>query len=574
MEPGLIVGISVIAIMLFGLLMERFRLPMVIGVLLAGAFMGPASPLKDVSLGPINLSMLVISDSSMVEFFALLGSVLILFGIGLEFSVIRLAKLGFSVFFAAIIKLGLIYITGYFVSSFMGVGPATAVLLGFVLSFSSTPIITKILDEYGKLKRPESVFIIAVLVLEDLIAVALLGILASANLFDHYVVGWALFKVAVAFVIAYLALSRLMRWLLSLVDRSDELLLLFSVGAVLLVSYASAAFGLGFSVGSFLTGSAVATTQQAKKVEELIRPFNALFVSFFFFSIGLLVDINAAAQAWPFLLGLLLVAVFAKIIASAVSAYLIGFSGRSAAFAAAALLPESELALLIGSFAAAQGIFPTGLIGLLALIIILTSLISVWLVGREGEFYSLGKDMVPLFFLRVVAILRSIFVSVRCVVKDNSRYERILGRLPSLDSQNCTPHERLYISLRNMIVFAIASAISLFVWKTLIENSDFYLSPIFLAVFFGFFISATFSIINASSAISAYSRISRNSGNPGLEALMHFLGSLLFSLLAFAIFLLSLYLQELFLLVLLIPTLIFGFSHLKKLLGRLGWFSF
>lgn len=562
--------------MLFGLLMERFRLPMVLGILLAGALMGPASPLKGMVLGPLDLSLLVVPDSSTVQSFALLGSVLILFGIGLEFSILKLSKMGLSVFLAAIIKLGLVYLAGYTVSSFMGMNPGASVLLGFILSFSSTPIIIKILEGHGKLRRQESVFIIAVLIIEDLIAVALLGIMASTGLSDHYAVGWALFKVAVAFVVAYLALSRLMSWLLSMVDRSDELLVLFSVGMVLLVSYACAAFGLGFSVGSFLAGSAVATTTQAKRVEELIHPFNALFVSFFFFSIGMLVDVGAAMQAWPFLLGLLIVAVLAKMAASATSAYLIGFSGQSAAFAAAALLPESELALLIGSFAASQGLLPAGLVGLLALVIVLTSLISVWLVGRESEVYSVGRDVLPSMLLRNMSSLRSTSIGMQRAVEENSRYERIIRRLPTIGSPAYTSHDRLGRALRNLLFFGAGAAIFLMAWQLLSPAMPSSPSPAFLAIFFGFFILSTFAIVNISSALRIYTRLLRNSGRTGIEALVHFGGLLLFAFLVFAVGMGSIALREYTLLILLIPLLMLGFVHARTLVSRLriaafGW---
>ncbi|VVB57334.1 Glutathione-regulated potassium-efflux system protein KefB [uncultured archaeon] len=576
MDAGFVVGLSVIIIMLFGLLMERFRLPMVLGILMAGALMGPASPLKDVHLGPLDLGALVLQDSSTVESFALLGSVLILFGIGLEFSIVKLAKTGLSVFLAAFIKLGLTYLAGYLVATFMGMNTAAAVLLGFMLSFSSTPIIIKILEGSGKLRRPEATFIIAVLILEDLAAVALLGIMANTGLSDNYAVAWSLFKVAVAFVVAYLALSRLMRWLLSMVEHSDELLVLFSVGMVLLVSYACSAFGLGFSVGSFLAGSAVAATPEAKRIIELIRPFNALFVSFFFFSIGMLVDGGAAAQAWPFLLGLLLVAVVGKMIASAASAYLIGFSGQSAAFAASALLPMGELSLLIGAAAASQGLLPAGLVGLLALVIVLTSVTSVALVGRESEVYNMGRDVMPSLVLRNMSSLRSTSIGMQRAVEENSRYDRIISRIPSVGAPAYTSHDRLGRALANTALFGVLASVFLMAWRLLMPIPDSPPSLFYLVLFFGFFILATFTLVNVSSALRIYTRLLRNSGRMGIEGLVHFGASILFAGLLMAVWLAALLLSERSLLILLAPLLLLGFVHLKTLAERLriaalGW---
>jgi len=569
MEAGLVIGLSVIIIMLFSLLMERFRLPMVLGVLIAGALFGPASPLKGVQLGPLDLSNFIVGDTATVASFALLGSVLILFGIGLEFSVLKLLKMGLSVFLAAIIKLGLTYTAGYLVATFMGMNTAAAVLLGFMLSFSSTPIIIKILEGHGKMKRTESTFIIAVLIIEDLVAVALLGIMASTGLSDHYAVAWALFKVAIAFIAAYLALSRIMKWLLDRVATSDELLVLFSVGMVLIVSYFCSAFGLGFSVGSFLAGSAVAATPQAKRVEELIRPFNTLFVSFFFFSIGMMVDMGAAISSLPFLLGLLFVAVVAKMIASASSAYLIGFSGQSAAFAAAALLPAGELALLIGSFAVTQGVLPAGLVGLLALIIVLTSLLSVALVGRESDVYNMGRDVLPSMVVRNMSTLRTTSIGMQRVVSENSKYDRILHKLPHVGAPAYTSHERLGSAFRNVVVFGFGTLLLLLAWRVLYPTAPLTPSTIYVVLFLGFFLLCALTFVNISSALRIYSRLLRNSGRGNLEVLVHVGGLALFFSFIISIWTGALIFHEQPLLILLLPCLLLGFVHVQNLLQKI-----
>ncbi|MDE1798281.1 MAG: cation:proton antiporter, partial [Candidatus Micrarchaeota archaeon] len=256
MEAGLVIGLSITTILVFGLLMERVRLPMVLGVLLAGALIGPASPLKGLVLGPLDLSALVITQTDLVSFFGLLGSVLILFGIGLEFSILKLRQMGLSTLMAALIKLGVIYAIGYFVTNtLMGLPTTAAMLLGLILSFSSTPIVIKILDGQGKLRRPETEFILAVLIIEDLLAVVILGIMATSGFGDQYAMALAVLKVLVTFGFAYVALSYALKRLLALVEHSDELMVLFVVSALLVISYLCQYIGLGFSVGAFLAGS-------------------------------------------------------------------------------------------------------------------------------------------------------------------------------------------------------------------------------------------------------------------------------------------------------------------------------
>ncbi len=559
--------------MLFSLLMERVRLPMVLGVLLAGAMMGPASPLRGVQIGPLDFGILVVDEPATVSFFALLGSVLILFGIGLEFSVLKLVRMGFTTFLAALIKLGLTYLAGYIIASFMGLGQPAAVLLGFILSFSSTPIIIKILEGHDKLRRPESTFIVAVLIIEDLVAVALLGIMASTGLGNQYEVAMALLKVVVVFALAYAILSEVMKRLLAQVDKSDELLVLFVVGVVLMISYLCAAIGLGFSVGSFLAGSVAAATPQARRIDEMIRPFNALFASFFFFSIGMMVDPAAAAPARPRLVGILLVAVVGKLIASATASYLIGFSGHSAAFAASALLPLGELSLLIGSFAVGQGLLPAGLMGLLALVIIITSILSVFLVGREGVVYNMGKDLTPDLVSRNMSMLRSTSIGVQRVVEENSRYERIIHRLPSIGRHLAiSSHDRLELTLKNTFIFMVAAAallLALWLFAPALAAPSAPMSSAYVLIFLGFFITATLAMVNASSTFRIYIRMLRNSGRTVLEMTTHLAGLVFFVFMAAAAGMASIFLRQPPLLILLLPVALLGSVHLLAIVSHL-----
>ena len=90
MEPALAVGISITVIMLSALIFERLRLPYILGVLAAGMLVGPYSPLAGTQFLGLDFSKIIITDPSLVSVFAVMGSALILFGIGLEFSVIKL----------------------------------------------------------------------------------------------------------------------------------------------------------------------------------------------------------------------------------------------------------------------------------------------------------------------------------------------------------------------------------------------------------------------------------------------------------------------------------------------------
>lgn len=543
MEAGAIIGLSVTVILISALLMERFRLPMVIGVLIAGSMVGPVSPLKDMSIGGIDINSFIIHDPTLVEVFALLGAALILFGIGLEFSIIKIWEFGLATFVAAVIKVGMLFAGGWAMASLLSLPPSAAVLLGFLLSFSSTPVIIKILEGHGKLRRPEVPFIIAVLILEDLIAVFLMGIMATSGLGDPNTMAFALFKVMATFVFAYMLLSRLLAWLLSFVEHSDELLVLFVVSAVLVISYVSEMIGLGFSVGAFLAGSTLAGTAASKRVEEIIRPFNSVFSSFFFFSIGMLVDFGAVFSNLPLLCGLLAVAVVWKFISSTAAAYISGFNGRSATFAAAALLPLGELSLVIGSSAAVAGIIPYALVGMLAFLIVLTSLISVVAISSERQVYEIAETTLPSGITRQLRNARSTSIGMQRVVQDNSRYSSVISRLPTIGGNGWggarSSHEQFSVAVRNTLFGAIGTvALYLLVQMSGAGQIKAMLGDAAPIVQVGFFAVATLFLSSSAKTFECYTSMLKRAGKLGFAltmsavSLIYFGGAMVFVVLA------------------------------------------
>lgn len=565
MDAGSVIGLSITVILISALVMERFRLPMVLGVLIAGSMFGPASPIKGVSIGGFDFSQFVIEDATLVGVFGLIGISLILFGIGLEYSIVKIREFGIATFLAALIKVGLMYIIGYATIISLGFSQPAAVLLGLILSFSSTPIIIKILEGHGKLRRPEVPFIIAVLIIEDLIAVFLLGIMASSGISEQNNLVLAVFKVILTFVIAYLILSKIIGKLLSLVQNSDEILVLFVVSLVLVIGYFTQAIGLGFSVGAFLAGSIVAGGEASRRIEDIVRPFNTVFASFFFFSIGMLVDFGDTLTNFVPLVAMLGIAVAGKFVASTAASYLSGFTGRSASFAGAALLPLGELSLVIGAGAVAAGIIPASLVGMLAFIIILTTILSVAMIGSEGRVYELAEGAVPTMLTRQLRFARSTSIGMQRVVSENSRYSNVIGRLPSIGGNGwgASSHEILAQSL-NGTALCGGAAVILFLMKQMSADSPFAgtLAQIHLFVVLGFFILATLFLTNSASAFGAYAQLMRRSGKTSLMLTMDIVALAYFIVMGALTILLSVATKDATHLVLLLPivALSLGFA--------------
>lgn len=506
MEPALAVGISITVIMLSALVFERFKLPLILGVLFAGIIIGPYSPLAAASMFGFEFGKIIISDPSIVGVFAVIGSALILFGIGLEFSVVKLTQLGAFTFLAAVIKIGIVYLAGYASLLVLGFSAPTSALVAVALSFSSTPIIIKLLESSGKIRRPEVPFIISILIIEDLLAVFFLGLIShSPASVNEYAFALSLTRVVLTFIFAYLVLSRLISRFLSLISHSDELLILGTVSLVLVIGYLSESIGLSFSVGAFLAGSTIAGSAESRKIEEKIRPFNSLFASFFFFSIGLLVNVGAVLSNIPLLVLFILVGIAVRFFSSGISSYFAGFAGRNSCFCAAAFLPMSELSLLIMSQGMAGGIISSEFLGSFAFAIIASTFISAWLVGRENEIYNFLLQATPELVVKNLRFLRSTALGMRRAVSESSHYYKVVEKLPSIAyrTDQLSTREQLVMTLKNSaITFSASLACYLGIYFAH-EPILGFLDSFFIFIFIAFFSLSALFLVNLGSSFSS-----------------------------------------------------------------------
>lgn len=535
--PALAVGISITVIMISAFIFDRLRMPHILGVLVAGILIGQYSPLAEMSFAGFEFKSMIITDISLVETFATIGAALIMFGIGLEFSAIRMWKIGSVTFFAALFQITAIYMISQFIFSALGFSPYASVLISVALSFTSTPIVVKLLEETGKIKRPEANHIISVVVIEDLLVVFFIGLAANGADLQGEALAVSIIRVLTTFAFAYFVLSRIIDRFLSLFSHSEELIILSTVSMILMIGYLASAIGLSFSVGAFLAGSIIAGSPHSRSIEEKIRPFNSLFASFFFFSIGLMVNLKGVFEGLPLLFLFMMIGIFVKSAVSGVAAYLAGFSGRNASFCAVAFISLSELSLLLVSHGASSGLVPSDLIGVFAFAIIATSFVSALLINRENEIYHFVQGAVPLMVIKNLRLIRSTVLGVRRAVSESSRYYKVVERLPSIsqNTEQFSMREQLSLTAKNSIVLFTASA--LFYFAIFLSGFEHFgaISSFFVYFFALFFVSSAFFLVNLKSAQVLFLKMFLKTAKGSKYAIAgHFAAAALFLLLCLA----------------------------------------
>ena len=345
--------------------------PPVLGYLAAGLL-----------IGPFTLPTPVISNLNTIELMAELGLILLLFGIGLELGWRRIREIGFLVLVIGVVEITTLTLLGVLVADRMlGISGASGLYLGGAMAISSSAILLKGLRDTGNLRSNWGQTIVGILLVEDFAAVILLTLLAgiattgSADLAD---VGWLVGKLAIfsigALALGTLLVPRLMRLLSR--TRSDETLLLASLGCCFGLALGAEFLGLSAAAGSFLIGVVIGDTDAAGRVTRLISPVRDMFGAMFFMSIGMLLDYRTLDD---FILpALVVVGVYmsGKMIANTIGSILSGRDTRQAVRVGLSMPQMGEFSLAIGRLSAGDAVAGPIIGPILAIVTAITSVLA------------------------------------------------------------------------------------------------------------------------------------------------------------------------------------------------------
>ncbi|HYP87163.1 MAG TPA: cation:proton antiporter [Polyangiaceae bacterium] len=326
-------------------LLSRLKLPTVAGLLSAGAL-----------LGPFGLGL--VSSVHAIEVLAEIGVVLLLFSIGLEFSLARLRDVLRQVALGGALQVGLTtaVVTGIAVALRQPIG--RGVFYGFAFSLSSTAIVLRALSERRELDAPHGKFIVGTLIFQDLcvvpmvLIVPLLGGGAPAGQAAASI-GLALGKAAVVVVgtvvVARFVVPKILGWVDA--SRSREVFLLAILALCIGTAWLTSMVGLSLALGAFLGGMVVADTEYSHRAMGDILPLRDAFVSVFFVSLGMLFDVRVVASQPLLVFGLLAGFLLAKGLLATLSAMAMRFPSRVAWLAGVGLAQFGEFGFVLARLA-------------------------------------------------------------------------------------------------------------------------------------------------------------------------------------------------------------------------------
>jgi len=318
MEMGVLQDMVVIfALSTFvNLVFNKIKIPAIIGYLITGIIAGP------------HLLGLIHSPED-VELMAEIGIILLMFTIGLEFSLNHLMKIRHTVFFGGFVQLALTAVITMFLSRFYSLNWASSIFIGFLVALSSTAVVFKVLQEKSELTSNTGRTIVGILIFQDIIVVPLMlftPLLSgeSPNL-SHELF---LLALKALFIIAFIYAGN--KWIIPkllravAMTRSQELFMMCTILILLSVALLTYEMGMSLALGAFIAGLMLSESEYSHNAFSDLMPFKDVFTSFFFVSIGMLLNLNFVVENPILIIGTVLLVIFIKASVAGFTGFILG----------------------------------------------------------------------------------------------------------------------------------------------------------------------------------------------------------------------------------------------------------
>lgn len=369
---ALVLGVAALTTVIF----HRLKQPVVFGYIVAGLLVGPNVPLP------------IAADPAIVQTLSELGVILLMFAIGLEFSLRRVMQIGVSAGLSALGETSVMLGIGFLVGHLLGWTTVESLFTAAIVAISSTTIVSKAFEAHGVRGRVTEI-VFGILIFEDLIAIVLVAVLttvAAGGGLSPADIGLTIIRLA-TFLMALLSIGlllvpRFMRLVVSL--GSDETTLVAAVGICFACAFLAQSFSYSVALGAFIAGSLVSESGEEKAVERLVLPVRDLFVAIFFVSVGMLIDPSVVAAHIGEVLVLTVVVIVGKVVAVSVSTFLTGNGLGRAVQSGMALAQVGEFSFIIAAIGMTNNATRPFLFPIAVAVSALTTLTTPWLIRAAG----------------------------------------------------------------------------------------------------------------------------------------------------------------------------------------------
>ena len=364
------------------MLSYRFKQPMVIGYIGAGMIIGPHTP-------PFSLVL----NLDVLNLFAEIGIVLLLFVVGMEFPIEKLRKIGRKAFLIALSEALGTFSIGLFVGLYLlNFLFFDSLFLALAISVTSTVIVMRVLEELGMIKDESSILILGVAIIEDIIVISMLAILQSVGStggLSFADVGISV-GITLAFIVGVLVIGS--KTVPKLVDRvsktnQHDVLVVVILALVFGLSYIAYQLGISVAAGAFFAGVLIAESKSHAVSRVLATPIRDMFAALFFVSVGALMDVSLLPLFIVPALILIAVSLVAKFTTVYLAAKSQGFNKLTSLRAGIGLSSSGgELALVVAKGGVDVGVTSSFLLPMVGAMTIITTFISPYIIKFGWRF--------------------------------------------------------------------------------------------------------------------------------------------------------------------------------------------
>lgn len=407
---------------------QRLHQPVVLGYLLAGMIIGP------------HISIPLVADEGIVHALSELGVILLMFSLGLDFTLGKLASVGPTAGLVAVIQCSVMVWLGYVTGQLFGWTVIESLYAGSLIAISSTTIIIKAFTEQ-RVRGTVADIVFGVLIVEDLIAIVLLAVLTTvssgAALSLASLAGTAgrlLAFLAGLLVIGMLSVPRLIRFLVHL-DR-PETTLVASVGICFAVALLAQHFGYSVALGAFLAGSLVDESGEGAHIEHLVQGVRDMFGAIFFVAVGMLINPALIAEHWAAVAVFTVVVVLGKILSVATGVFLTGQGIRTAVQAGMGLAQIGEFSFIIAGLGLSLGATGAFLYPVAVAVSAISTLLTPWLIRASIPVATFIDRHLPKPIQTFVALYGTWLERLRAVPNPDSTWFKVrrVGRRLVIDA--------------------------------------------------------------------------------------------------------------------------------------------
>lgn len=370
-EIVVVLGISIVIILAF----QKLKVPSILGFLFAGIIVGPSA---------FNL----LSSTHEVELLSEIGIIFLLFIIGIELSFSGLMKIKKTVFIGGGLQVGGTILITALVAMALGIEINTAIFIGFLISLSSTAIVLKMLQEKGEIKSPHGRVALGILIFQDIIVVPMMlltPILAGKADNVGMTVLILMAKLIGVGVVVFVLQKYVVPFIFKLVVKSKnrELFILTTIVFCFGVAWLTSSVGLSLALGAFFAGLIISESEYSHQATANVLPFREIFISFFFISVGSLLDINFFVNNVVYILLFVLAVLVIKMLIVGFVTLILKNQPRTAFMSAFSIFQVGEFSLLLSTVGLQNDILPNELYQYFLAVSIITMALTPFVLQKS-----------------------------------------------------------------------------------------------------------------------------------------------------------------------------------------------